>query len=50
MYVHVSLSVTFMYDQCRMYKNLYLNSDRIVLLSNEFKEFIYQIVWYKRIL
>ena len=32
------LRYIFMYDQCRMYKNLYLNSDRIVLLSNEFKE------------
>lgn len=27
-----------MYDQCRMYKNLYLYSDTVVLLSNEFKE------------
>lgn len=27
-----------MYDQCRMYKNLYLYSDKVVLLSNEFKE------------
>lgn len=27
-----------MYDQCRMYKNLYLYSDRVVLLSNEFKK------------
>ena len=40
MYVHVSSPLHFMYDQCRMYKNLYLNSDRIVLLSNEFKEYI----------
>lgn len=27
-----------MHDQCRMYKNLYLHSDKVVLLSNEFKE------------
>lgn len=27
-----------MYDQCRMYKNLYLHSDKVVLLSNEFKD------------
>lgn len=27
-----------MHDQCRMYRNLYLHSDKVVLLSNEFKE------------
>ena len=27
-----------MHDQCRMYKDLYLYSDKVVLLSNEFKE------------
>ena len=27
-----------MYDQCRMYKNLYMNSDSVVVLSNEFKK------------
>lgn len=27
-----------MYDQCRMYRNLYLNSDTVVLLSNEYKK------------
>lgn len=26
-----------MHDQCRMYRNLYLHSDRVVLLSNEYK-------------
>lgn len=27
-----------MYDQCRMYKDLYMNSDSVVVLSNEFKK------------
>lgn len=27
-----------MYDQCRMYRHLYQNSDAVVLLSNEFKK------------
>ena len=27
-----------MYGQCRMYRNLYLYSDKVVLLSNEYKE------------
>ena len=27
-----------MYDQCRMYKKLYQHSDKVVLLSNEFKD------------
>ena len=27
-----------MHDQCRMYRNLYLHSDKVVLLSNEFKD------------
>lgn len=27
-----------MYDQCRMWKNLYLHSDKVVLLSHEYKK------------
>lgn len=27
-----------MHDQCRMYKNLYLHSDKVVLLSNEYRK------------
>ena len=36
-YMHtLPLRYITMHDQCRMYRNLYLHSDKVVLLSNEF--------------
>lgn len=38
MFTYFPLQYITMYDQCRLFKNLYKNSDRVVLLSDGFKK------------
>lgn len=38
MFTYFPLQYITMYDQCRLFKNLYKNSDRVVLLSEGFKK------------